>query len=263
VSTAQAPRARSRWWQCLRKVKSGMKNYLARFAMMVEELKRCGDVVALLNYNLFEPVPDASLAEVEDVLGMPLGESIKDFFKLTNGLQLRWILKSSPAFDPEKHRFTPEPFDWLLPWDDYLPDTGLVNVLPLEEIFLRDWKGFVWFGSEAKRRNRFLGVEYNGLSFKKSIKPFDAFNKFYSMAFFVGDRQSDPKVILGEDHLADFASSRVTNFESYLEFLLATKGIVAERKNFYSDSFNSSAEPKEVLITRADDWQGDRVIKVC
>jgi hypothetical protein len=243
-------------------MKAKMENYLDRFATMVEELKSCSDKLVLLNYNLFEPASVAAVANVESKLGFSLDESVKDFFCLSNGLQLRWILKNDPNYNPETHRFSSEPFDWLDPWRSYLPDTGLINILPLEEIFFNEWKDYVWSPADAAVPERFLGVEYNGVFFGKNIKPFDAFGKFYSMVFFIGDKNREYKVVMGDDHLADFKNSKVTNFESYLEFLLATRGIVEERKKFYLDSFGSSAEPKEILITDQNYWQ-DRIVDIC
>src|SRR5688500_13222160 len=70
-----------------------MQNYITRFAAMVEHLKNCPEAVALLNYNVFEPAADAKVARVEATLGFPLGEGVRSFYRQTNGLQLRWILR--------------------------------------------------------------------------------------------------------------------------------------------------------------------------
>jgi hypothetical protein len=156
-----------------------------------------------------------------------------------------------------------EPFDSLYPWSGYLNETGLVNILPLEKIFLGDWKDLVWFENEANRQTTFYGVEYDSLFFKQHVKPFDLFNKNYTTAFFVGDRQADPKVLLGSDHNADFVSTKVTNFESYMEFLIAKKGAVEERAKFYAAGWNSAAKRKRLLITRRDFWTDGKILKVC
>jgi hypothetical protein len=240
-----------------------MEDYLARFALMVEGLRDCPDEVALLGYNVFEPVAEETVAEVEKSLGFALAESVKSFFRQTNGLQLRWMSKASPEYDPRKHRLTYEPFDGRYPWSGYLTETGLVNILPLEEIFFGDWRDYVWFENEGARQTTFFGVEYNSLFFKQHVKPFDLFNKYYTMAFFVGDGRPDPKVLMGSDHNADFTSTEVTDFESYVEFLIAKKGAVEERAKLYGAEWDSAAEPKPLLITRRDFWTDEKILKLC
>lgn len=237
-----------------------MSDQIARFTLMVEELKRHADILALLNYTVFPPASDEIIDIVETDLGFSLDESIRAFFRAANGLQLRWKLKGSEGFDPKRDKLDFEPFDSLFPWEEYLHDTGLVNILPIEEIFGRNWKDLVWFDSEANQRTEFLGVTYDRRDFKQGIKPFDLFNKFYSTVFFVGDRDKNLKVILGEDHNSDFTSSKVTDFESYIEFLIATKGVVVERKKQYSASWNSAARPTPRLVTHLDYWTPDKVL---
>jgi hypothetical protein len=237
-----------------------MSDQVARFTLMVEELKRHTDRLVLLGYTVFPPASADTIELVEAELGFSLDESIRAFFRAANGLQLRWKLKNSPGFDPKRDKFDFEPFDWLFPWEEYLPDTGLVNILPIEETFGRNWKDLVWFDSEANQSIDFLGVQYDRRDFKKNIKPFDLFSKAYSMAFFVGDRDSNLKVILGEDHNAYFTSSKVTDFESYIEFLIATKGVVVQRKKQYSAGFNSAARPTPRFVTHRDYWTPDKVL---
>jgi hypothetical protein len=240
-----------------------MEDYLARFALMVEGLRDCPEEVALLSYNVFAPVAEETVREVEESLGFRLAEPVKSFFRQTNGLQLRWMSKASPRYDPRKHRLSYEPFKSLYPWSGYLTETGLVNILPLEEIFFGDWHDLVWFDNEESYQITFFGVEYDRLFFKQHVKPFDLFNKEYTMAFFVGDGQADPKVLMGSDHNADFTSTEVTDFESYMEFLIAKKGVVDERLNLYKAGWDSAARPKPLLVTHRDFWTDEKLFKVC
>jgi hypothetical protein len=234
---------------------SVIPDYLRRFDAMVGELRRGALDAKLLNYALFDPVPPATIAAAESALGHSLDRSIVDFFRLTNGLQLRW---TSSAETPSigNTQSVDRPFEWLLPWKLRLGDTAVINILPFEMIFLNDWKGFTWFGSETGDQY-FLGSRYDRLAFSKSIKPFDAFNGFYSMVFFVGAGGVDPKVLLASDNLADFTSSKITNFASYLEFLLSTRGVVAKRQEFYSDEWNSSTRAKGLLVTPREYWDAE------
>lgn len=240
-----------------------MEDYLSRFALMAEELKSCPERVALLNYNIFKPVSDDTVREVEDALGFSLDPSILSFFKQTDGLQLRWILRDNPRFDPDKQKFNYQPLDSLYPWERPVRANGFVNILPLRRIFLGDWEDTVWYRNVEPYRIKFLGTEYDGTFFKQHIKPFDVFDAYYTMVFFTGDEESDPKVLLAEDRHAELTSSKITDFESYMEFLIASKGIVKARKDFYTDAWDSSAEPKDILMTHQDYWTPDKVIEVC
>lgn len=240
-----------------------MDDYLARFAWMVEELKTCPDRVVLLNYNVFKPVSDEVVRRVEDALSFALDPSIIAFFKQSNGLQLRWTLRDNPRYDPEKQKFQYEPLISLYAWEKPVRATGFVNILPLERIFLGDWEDMVWFRNAREFQIRFLGVEYDGAFFQQHIKPFDVFDAYYTTVFFIGDREHNPKVLLAKDRHADLTSSKITDFESYMEFLIASRGIVEERKRFYSDAWDSSAGPKDLLITHKDYWTKDKTVDVC
>jgi hypothetical protein len=223
-----------------------------RLESLFEGLSRSQDVV-VLSAHIFPPAPESSVKGVEDALGIRLSEEIRSLYKAADGFQLRWIRRDNPRFDPVQHRFQPGPFDLLLPWSGYLADDGVINVLPIAECFLRDWKGFLWFGREHGT-GQFLGNRYKLRDLRRSLRPFDAFANDYSMIFVTVDRDPDPKLLLAEDHLANFLGSKVTDAISYVKFLLASGGEVAARRRAYSDTFDAATRHQSRIVVTAADW---------
>ncbi len=209
-----------------------MNDYLARFHKMVESLNH-HPKVQLLHFHTFPPASDENIKKVEEQLGYPLHSSIISFYQQTNGLQLSWIFKSNEQFDSHSHQLQESPLDFEHQYMDYHPEDGSVMILPIEQAFLKDWHDQVYFDfMDDDDEESFMNQSYGLLNFSKRIKPFDCFNKYYDMAFFL-DGSSNPPVILGDDHQACYTDSKVTDFESYLEFVLANKGVVNRRKGFY------------------------------
>jgi len=201
--------------------------------------------VQLLTFCTFPPASEEQLLAIEQALGFPLDETIKNFYRQTNGLQLRWIMKANPSFDSEAHQFQAAPVDWMYAHFDYWPEDGSILLWPIDEVFSYDWKEFIYFDwmNDADTET-FAGQTYGLLSFSKKIKPFDIFSKELDMAFFM-DGTSNPPVIMGDTCYTD---SFITSFASYLEFLLYTKGIIEARDEFYS---KYNGHKKGVLQTDA------------
>ncbi|MBD2767980.1 SMI1/KNR4 family protein [Hymenobacter sp. BT664] len=227
-------------------------NYVQRFTEMVGALQTQPEV-QLLTFCTFPPASEDQLLAIEQALGFPLDEAIKDFYRQTNGLQLRWIMKANPKFDSEAHQFQDAPEDWTYAAYDYWPDDGSVFLWPIDKVLYYDWKDFIYFdGMNNIDKERFAGKTYGLLSFKEKIKPFDFFSKYENMSFFL-DGTSNPPVIMGTDNQAVYTDSVVTNFTSYLEFLLYTKGIVLAREALYS---KYNGHEKGVLQTDASYFEG-------
>jgi hypothetical protein len=235
-----------------------MPAYLDRFVEMVDKIKQQSNR-RILSFARFPPIGPEIIERIEREYDCTLDRSVAEFFRESNGLQIRWTLTQAISDaasigrdkQAEDHH---QSFAWMLPWERRLQDTGIINILPLDKILLSDWKGFTWFGSERGSK-RFLGIEYQYVNFLKMMKPFDIFGKYYTMVLFMKPTVATPLVLLAEDNLTDYSSSKITNFESYLEFLLATEGAVVERPRFYSDKWNSSEEPKQVIDSPSAYWQ--------
>jgi|GEM_PF-4659300 len=190
---------------------------------------------------------------VEDTLGCSLDPSIKDFYKLSNGLQLKWIHKNTPEYDAIQHHYCEKGFDFLNPLEWYGCEDGCINILPLQLALVeQDWSDFVWSYADERYDIEFGGATHNLLEFRQRIKPLDLFSKSEAMAFLIEKHVSNPKVLPTQDHFAEATHSKITNLSSYLEFVLHHWGLVRERSKFYSVY---GGHEQQMVYTPTAHWQ--------
>jgi hypothetical protein len=121
-----------------------MEEYFKRFLEMVEELKMMPHV-QVTNFELFDPASTYEITATEESLGFLLDNDIKDFYTISNGLQLKWIHKKNPKFNSDQHRYQKDGFDFIEPLEWYGSEDGCINILPLRMIFLeQNWGDIVW-----------------------------------------------------------------------------------------------------------------------
>ncbi len=202
-----------------------MKTYLQRFIQMVEDLRQYPGI-SVTHFKTFPPITKKELSEIHQHLGYELDKNILDFFKETNGLQLLW------SFEPAGKR-DEEP-DWKMATRHRLSDKGVIMIWPLKKIVQTDWAEQIYYDWMLSDNSMiFLNKKYNLYCFSEIIKPFDLFSNQNDMAFLL-DGSPNPPVILGEDQQGCYNESAITDFKSYLEFLLANKGLVSKRKEWFS-----------------------------
>ena len=170
-------------------------NWLSRFSNMADELRQHSQV-ELLSFQSFPPVEEEQFELLEKRYNITLPKNVRAFYRETNGLQLSWILKNNEHFSKEKY----SPCSVLLPWDFFEEnlkfEDGAIMLLPLE------------------------------MALEKNV--FDTFSPFYNMIFTL---EEFVLTVSEDDHFSD--EFLTTDFESYLEFLLAGKGLVSRRSFFY------------------------------
>jgi hypothetical protein len=230
-----------------------VEEYFARFLEMVEELNST-PYIQVLNFELFKPARPQDISNIEEMLGCPLVNSIKNFYMLSNGLQLKWIHKENPSFDARQHCYKEGGFDYLEPMEWYGPEDGCINILPLQVAFVeQDWDDIVWSYTSEGKSLEFGGSAHNLLELMQRVKPLDIFSKSSGMVFLLEEGVANPKVLLTQDHFAEVGSSRITHFSSYLEFILHHWGLVAERRKFYNE-YGGHEMP--MVVTPAEYWEG-------
>jgi hypothetical protein len=222
-----------------------MKNYLDRFKDMVAELRAHPDVV-VTHFYVAPPAHALMLRKAKSYAEVPLPASLLDFYGQCDGLQIRWMHKKAEALDPDfEYSFSERPFDLQFPPDEGGSSTGCVNILPLGWVFSEgSWEGIIWRHTTSnKDKVAFGGKEYPRLDFLQSIRPFDQFDSYYNVALVFAAR--DPNripLVMGGNHHSDYGSSKVLDFETYFEFLLKTKGLVAARPNYLSAALSNQPE---------------------
>jgi len=210
--------------------------YLERFQQLAEEIAS-HPLLEVVEFKVNAPASEAGFNQVEHKLGAPLAEAIRTFYRETDGLVLHWKLKSGTTYEALKEISSQYDDYWIESVEDgYLP-FARINILPLEETFFAaNWEEIIYFDwMNDADLFEFAGRSYNQLDFGKMLRPFDEFSVSHCMAFLVEEGLGNPKVLLLQDHYVSWESSRLTNFESYLEFLLVTRGIVEARAEIYGE----------------------------
>lgn len=210
-----------------------MNDYLERFMIMVNELM-ADSRVRVTHFWAGAAVSEAEIKRVEEALGYALDDSIKAFYRQANGLQLRWLDTGSEFYIAGRDDSTiTEHTDYVQGDNDEA--NGLINILPLAECLVdRSYKEmlyFDWMNDDDK--SEFCGKPCGLLTFSKGLRPLDDFSFYNSMAFFLGDNEANPKIVMGDDHNACWTDSRTTHLTSYLELILQNRGGVQARRDVY------------------------------
>lgn len=205
-------------------------SYLARFNQLAEELK-AHPKVRLLAYHQFDPIDPQRVLELEKKIGLTLDRRIKDFYLESNGLQLRWIFENNEDLDERLHQWKAEAEHWNYAKEAFRVEDGVIFILPFEQMFSSSPQHEFDLMAGQEELN-FMGQNYDLVDFHQKIRPLDAFSSYCNMVFFM-DGSAYPPLLMGDEHCSNYTDSRLTDFESYMEFLLATKGICRKRKSFY------------------------------
>jgi hypothetical protein len=227
-----------------------MNNYIERFKGIAAEIKRHPNL-ELVEFKLNPPASGVVFQAVEKRLGAPLVQGIQNFYAQANGFKLRWRIKSGLS-DDELDRLRNQYDDYWFEWsdDDDIP-FAQIHFIPLEEcIVQRQWAAF-----EGRAENQtfdFQEKTYSLNEFGQHLKPFDLFSTYATMAFVLEEKAGNPKVMLLTDYYAEWDNSKLTDFESYLEMLLVTRGICEARKKFYSE-YRGHLKP--ALLTKQEYWK--------
>jgi len=227
-----------------------MSKYLERFRKMFNDLNR---------YSFIEPlefIPQAPATElifksIESKLGAPLDPAIRNFYEETNGLKLHWRIKRDLG-KKEAEKIRAKSSDYYVKIAEYVGDPfAFINIIPIQESFEnRDWNELTI--DKEQQHRIFNGKPCTIDQIKKGLKPFDLLNKEMVMAFLFGQDNGTPKVLLLSEGYSELDNSSITDFESYIEMLLVTRGLVEARIKIFDRENNELDSP---LIGDAKFWQ--------
>lgn len=235
------------------------KNYIEAFNSLARELARHSKT-ELLGYHTFAPLSLVEIERLETTYHCQLDDAIRHFYTQTNGLQMRWMLKSNPAYHPEKYppfHHTVAPVPWEYTEDNFEKEDGCVLILPLETI-LRS----VVSPDLAQQDVVIDQKNYSTIDFHTRIRPFDGFSYYCNMALFLQKNEA-PFVLLGDESGTCFVDSKRMRFATYLDFVLASKGLSARRKTFFSAQ-NGYQQPliKKLPPKAQQPWSLDMLVLV-
>ncbi|MCI5056147.1 MAG: SMI1/KNR4 family protein [Flavobacteriales bacterium] len=211
---------------------------------MVQKLKNDG---MFINHFHILPADLEAIKKVEDALGYRLDESITSFYSECGGVQLIWTHKENLEFEDlaqvlNSNKALKSNWAFL----DYYNYDGVIMIPSIKEVFLTDWKKMIYW-DDTEGEVEFAGKTYQEPDFSKQLKPFDWFSNYYDVTFFL-DKNSNPCLIMGDDHMACYTDSRRITVSVYLEFLLKTRGAINARPSLFS----KYAGHKYPVITQND-----------
>lgn len=206
-----------------------LQDYLHRFEEMVQALRR-STVAVVLDFHVFPPLSAEEISSHEARLGFTLPDALRVFYQQTNGLQLRWIRKDNPLYDPDRNQPRMQPLEWEQPDVQGNHDDGRVMLLPLG-LLLDDGgraEAALTQPKDPRYAIRWLDQQLGSLDFQRGARILDHFSR-EQQAIIVLTAQAQPLVYLGRLGQVNPGRSHLVDTGTYLEFLLARLGLVAWR----------------------------------
>lgn len=198
--------------------------WLSRFSDMVNDLRQHSQV-QLLDYHTFPPIENPQIDFFEKKYNIKIPKDVKAFYRETNGLQLRWIFKNNEQFSEEKYPINNKILDWNFFQKTFCWEDGGILLLPLE-ILLEE-------------------------------KTVDAFSEDYNMICTFDEFVLS--ISENEDLSIDFLT---TDFNSYLEFLIAGKGLISRRNFFYTrPDFFTEKNPTQIFTPKVF-WTSEKTLNL-
>lgn len=174
-------------------------------------------------------------------------EAIFKFYRECNGLTLSWRIASH--LNEKEYLELKEKFpDLTFPYTRDL-EIGKIKMLPFEEVFLYEQNYFDTSDS-GDHFTQFNEYTYNGNSFGKMLFIFDLFSETCCMSFVPDEDNKEPKVIFLSDYYIVWNNSRITFFDSYINFLAVTRGLIESREKIF-DHFRG--DTKDPILFKKDD----------
>lgn len=198
--------------------------------------------VEVLECDIAGPADLAQIDEAEQALGHSLPSDVRAFYLAMDGVRLRWVHRLHP-YRRHVSRWdgdVPRPERFRSEWNHLLDEQrvdGLIAIRSVHETFASDdpfADGDAGLHPDGVRTGN---VTIDGLAIPREdyyqrLRVFDAYGSEGGAAFVVG--AADYPVIQGSNSGASFEDGHLTDFRSYLRFLLASVGLVSARNHFYS-----------------------------
>lgn len=167
-------------------------------------------------------------------------EAIFEFYRECNGLTISWRIASN--LDEKEYLELKEKFpDLTFPYTRDL-EIGKIKILPFEEVFIYEQDYFDKSATED-HITQFGEYIYEGNSFGKLLFLFDLFSETCCMSFVTDEDNQEPKVIFLSDYYIVWDNSRITFFDSYINFLGITRGLIESRRKTFNYFRGDMKEP--------------------
>jgi hypothetical protein len=229
-----------------------MEDYLERFKAMVEELRAHPDVV-VTHFHVFPPVSERVLLRARHEFGAEIPEDFIDFYRRSNGLQLRWLLRSAPDLDAlvkEGGKSVELSYDSV--YEDDGRVAGCVNIQPIQNVFWNTsiWNSILYFENVNDRSStKWENGIYPSNAFRRSLVPIDYYHFYYSILLLTIEKQTKISLLASNGYFKNLEPAEVSSFKEYLEYLLASMGVVIGRRHL-----NQFRKVGAITFREAKDW---------
>lgn len=234
------------------------RGYVERFRKVAAEVE-ANPALEVVTFKVREPAGAEELRAAEELLGAKLAAPLRRFYgEEANGLLLHWRIREDlDDEEMERVRRQSSDYDFEPPEDPDIPFAKVHLLGLLESLKKKRWPQITTHVPEAEFE--FRGQTYKSREFGKRLRPFDIFSTYECMAFLVEEGVGDPEVMLLSDYYAEWNETRITDFASYMEMLLATRGITEARKEVFGEYRGDRKPP---LRTGPDYWTPGRIPKL-
>ncbi len=207
----------------------------------IEEI-RSHSFITIDNVVFQPPIEPERIAVIEELAEINIPENIKQFYLAANGLTCIWRIKEGlDEAALEKIREAEEE-----PGYDYTKPLGAIRLMSLQDTLVGNyWQPPAANDAGAKNAFPFGEEEYTYASFGKMLKPFDRFyvdNEVQCMAYVIQPGATEFKVMMLDDYYADWQNSRVSDFETYIKLMCATRFTIPSRQRIYG-KYRGDKEP--------------------
>ncbi|WP_199869252.1 hypothetical protein [Streptomyces sp. Root63] len=191
----------------------------------------------ITSFALGDPLPENSLAEVEERLGANLPDSVRRLYRSLSHATLRWRFR--PDLDEQTRITVADEFANAVSRHNLYTTAGSVEILPLEDMLFEEEYNLpsLEFDEEEDGEDfDFCSQKYPTREFERMLRPFDLIDGFFAMALVVQPSNDEWKMMLLNDHWSSYEESRVTYLDDYLAYTAATWGLVNARAEIFGES---------------------------
>ena len=225
--------------------------------------------------QIFPGASPAAIERAETILGAPLHPELKGFYTNHNGLAIDWMYKHSTTFQED---YDKEDTAELPTWDellregiaghDYIRFDGRIMILPLEDVFIKSYKGIEekspfaveepfasacgyisdkeWeeeLPTPASESFLFGEKIYESeMAFRAQLRYFDAFSSDDGNLILLESGQSNPMLLHLESYWTNFRPKLTLPLSQYLQHVAYDFGLRDGRHEYFR-------KPKPVPIS--------------
>ena len=226
-------------------------NYKKRLLDLVDEFN-AHPRVRVTHFYVAPPASKDDLAALDELTDSELDPAITSFYREMNGFQLRWLADGHRDFASVGETVTTKTRSFLVGEFADTNPTGQINIHALKDGLLSSqsvYKEHYWFDwmKEEKEPIEPAGKSYPLLTFAKSIRELDGWSHYYPVVFVLAHGDSNPAIVMGNDHGASWTDSCVTDFATYIEALIRLRGTAKSRRGLFAGSKNYDGHRRSPL----------------